>query len=49
MQVGRDLFTKQTKAGVTISFRHITQHLIVRPVFLDDIKHVFNRGVITNF
>ena len=43
------IFTKKNKIGISVTFRHITQYLVVGTVFLNDIKNIFYWRCITYF
>ena len=43
MLIGSDLLPKQYKTGVAIALGHIAQHLVIGPVFFNDIKDMFDR------
>ena len=49
MLVWGNNFREQAKSGITITFGHVTKHLVVSPVFFDYIKHILNRAGITYF
>ena len=42
--VGGDVFAEDAQVLAAVALRHVTEHLIVRTVFLDDIDHVLDRG-----
>src|SRR5580704_14753589 len=41
MMIGPGRSSEENEAGVAVSFRHVTQHLVVRAVLFDDVDHVF--------
>ena len=44
MVVGRNLPGKDAKRRVAVALRQVAQHLVVGPVLLDDVHHVFEYG-----
>ncbi len=47
--VGSDHFREKAEIRIPVAFGHVPQHLVVGPVLLDDIEHVFDRTGIPHF
>ena len=45
--VGGDLFAERTQIRVAIAGRYIAEHLVVSPVFLDDVNDVLEHARFT--
>src|SRR5215467_7490814 len=45
--VRRDIFAEKDKVGIAIPFRQIPKHLIVSPVFFNDVENMFKRRVLS--
>src|SRR5262249_46280205 len=45
VEIGSSFLREEAKRRVSVTFRHVAQHLVVGAVFLDDIETVFDWGM----